>query len=587
MLTQNYWTNKVDYKINGSEILKDYDLIKIEIPKNKNKLEADYGKIWNLLKKNIDVLAYYKSVFHIYLLTEKREIYKLEDNDELEKLNCDIKLVDNQNINKISPYFLINILLGLYGTSGNMFTLGNFQNGCFVIHKIEKSKVITLKFSVDKNSLLSLNVSTFTKMKCTKSNSNKYIFYCIEGNRLIRVVNPLDTNSDLFVQKNSYKKSSINFINYEDDFLNSKVGYLGLFLEGINNRLSKYLTFELKEETFIQYETYLNKEKRVKEVTKVMKEAFSKNKYIQLVDYENKLSNEYKVELISKIENFFDKKIQATFVDKINHHIPTYIFLNEKSEYENNTDPYLNLKRKYKLTQVISYKNCKTILNENNILFEAILKELLIKNEICKSSFYLSSKWKSFKDYEIFIKINCKNEPEDSCWEKIIIDNSINLVNIDLFDRFKLNRIIQELKDNFENVEFIAFKNDDYFAITRTNEFILPNVKESLKIYNKFIENKEIPRLRRNEYKKITTAGSGINYHVDNNCLTYFSSTSIDNLKRSTTKANIVRKVYFSDKNFDCIAYLDSLDEYFVRNKELTVLPFILKYLREFLKINL
>lgn len=586
MLTQNYWTNKVDYKINGSELLKDYDLIKIEIPKNKNKLEADYGKIWNLLKKNIDVLAYYKSVFHIYLLTEKREIYKLEDNDDLEKLNCDIKLVDNQNINKISPYFLINILLGLYGTSGNMFTLGNFQNGCFVIHKIEKSKVITLKFSVDKNSLLSLNVSTFTKIKCTKSNSNKYIFYCIEGNRLIRVVNPLDTNSDLFIQKNSYKKSSINFINYEDDFLYSKVGYLGLFLEGINNRLSKYLTFELKEESFIQHETYLNKKKRVKELTKVMKEAFSKNKYIQLVDYENKLSNEYKVELISKIENFFDKKIQATFVDKINHHIPTYIFLNEKSEYENNTDPYLNLKRKYKLTQVISYKNCKTILNENNILFEAILKELLIKNEICKSSFYLSSKWKSFKDYEIFIKINCKNEPEDSCWEKIIIDNSINLVNIDLFDRFKINGI-QELKDNFENVEFIAFKNDDYFAITRTNEFILPNVKESLKIYNKFIENKEIPRLRRNEYKKITTAGSGINYHVDNNCLTYFSSTSIDNLKRSTTKANIVRKVYFSDKNFDCIAYLDSLDEYFVRNKELTVLPFILKYLREFLKINL
>ena len=51
MLTQNYWTNKVDYKINGSEILKDYDLIKIEIPKNKNKLEADYSKIWNLLKK--------------------------------------------------------------------------------------------------------------------------------------------------------------------------------------------------------------------------------------------------------------------------------------------------------------------------------------------------------------------------------------------------------------------------------------------------------------------------------------------------------------------------------------------------------
>jgi hypothetical protein len=433
---------------------------------------------------------------------------------------------------------------------------------------------------------LSLNVSTFTKIKCTKFNSNKYIFYCLEGNRFIRVVNPLDTSSDLFIQKSSYKKSSINFINYEDDFLHSKVGYLGLFLEGINNRLSKYLTFELKEESFIQHETYLNKEKRVKELTKLIKEAFLKNKYIQLFDYENKLSNEYKVEIISKIENFFDKKIEAMFVDKINHHIPTFIFLHEKNEYENNNDPYLDLKKRYKLTQVISYKNCKTILNENNILFEAILKELLIKNEICKSSFYLSSKWKSFKDFEFFVPIDCKNDSEDTCWEKIIIDNNINIVNIDLFDRFKINRI-QELKDNFENIEFIAFKNDDYFAITRTNEFILPNIKESLKIYNKFIENKDSPRLRRNEYKKFTTAGSGINYHVDNNCLTYFSSTSIDNLKRSTTKANIIRKVYFSDKNFDCIAYLNSLDEYFVRNKELTVLPFILKYLREFLKINL
>ena len=88
--------------------------------------------------------------------------------------------------------------------------------------------------------------------------------------------------------------------------------------------------------------------------------------------------------------------------------------------------------------------------------------------------------------------------------------NNINIVNIDLFDRFKINRI-QELKDNFENIEFIAFKNDDYFAITRTNEFILPNIKESLKIYNKFIENKDSPRLRRNEYKKFTTVGSDIN----------------------------------------------------------------------------
>ena len=586
MLTQNYWTNKVDYKINGYEILKDYDLIKIEIPKNKNKSEPEYTKIWNLLKKSIDVLAYYKSAIHIYLLTEKREIYKLEDNDDFKKLNCDIKLVDNQNINKISPYFLINILLGLYGTSGNMFTLGNFQNGCYIIHKASKSKVITLRFSVDKNSLLSLNVVTFTKMKCNKSNSNKDLFYCIEGNRLTRIINPLNTNCDLFIQKNGYKKSSINFINYEDDFLSSKVGYLALFLEGINNRLSKYLTFELKEEKFINYETNLNKKKRVNELTQIIKEAFSKDKYIQLLDYEKKLSDKFKNELVLKINNFFNKKIEAIFVDKVDKNNPTFIFLNEKSEYEINNDPYLNLKKKYKLSQVISYKNCEVILNENNILFESILKELLLKNEICKKSFCLSSKWKLFENYEFFIQIDSKNNSEDTYLEKIIIGSNINSTKIDIFDSFKINGI-QEIKNNLKNVELIAFKNDDYFVVTRTSEFILPNIKESLNIYNKFIKNKDRPRLRRNEYKEFTTAGSGINYNIKDNCLTYFSSTSIENLKINTAKANIVRKVYFSNKNFDYISYLDSLDEYFVRYKELTVLPFILKYLREFLKINL
>ena len=71
MLTQNYWTNKVDYKINGYEILKDYDLIKIEIPKNKNKSEPEYTKIWNLLKKSIDVLAMvtYKRNFFVELFS--------------------------------------------------------------------------------------------------------------------------------------------------------------------------------------------------------------------------------------------------------------------------------------------------------------------------------------------------------------------------------------------------------------------------------------------------------------------------------------------------------------------------------------
>ena len=75
-----------------------------------------------------------------------------------------------------------------------------------------------------------------------------------------------------------------------------------------------------------------------------------------MIYYVLKLSNEYKVEIISKIENFFDKKIEAMFVDKINHHIPTFIFLHEKSEYENNNDTYLDIKRDTNLLKLFHIK---------------------------------------------------------------------------------------------------------------------------------------------------------------------------------------------------------------------------------------
>ena len=63
-----------------------------------------------------------------------------------------------------------------------------------------------------------------------------------------------------------------------------------------------------------------------------------------MLDYEKKLSDKFKNELVLKINNFFNTKIEAIFVDKVDKNNPTFIFLNEKSEYEINNDPYLNLK---------------------------------------------------------------------------------------------------------------------------------------------------------------------------------------------------------------------------------------------------
>lgn len=579
MININHFTNKVKYTVNKHNILKDYDLIDFKI--NSSKTEKEFAQIWTLLKNSIEVISYYKSAANIYLLTQKREIYKVNQ-DDLENINCDMKLINEQSINKISPIILINILLGLNGTTGNMFSIGNFQNGCYLIHEIKANKVVTVKFSINKNDLIFINVVTFSKMKCTKKNSNKYIFYCIESNKLIRVTNPLELERDLYILKNTGKKSSIDFMNFEKEFLKSKVGYLAWFLERINARFSNYLSLKLEQESFIEYELKMNKEKKVQELKENIKNGLLKYKKINLVDYERKLNEEFKRELLLKFKDYFQNDLEVEFVDIIDKSIPTFIFLDEKDNYEKN-DPYLDLKKENKLSQVISYTISKKIVQDKTI-FEALIKELAIKNEIYQKNFYLSEKWESYYNYEFFLQIK---EKEENTFKKIIIEkNQISFSNLNLFDQLKINKII-DLKNNHENIELIAFKNDDYFIVTRTKEFILPDTTKCLEVYNEFIKNDDTPRLRRKDYKNFTSGGSGINYKLDKNSLTYFTTLNTKNLNVKISRANIIRKVYFNDSaKFDCINFLDSLDEYFIRNKELTVLPFIVKYLNEYLKME-
>jgi len=574
----NLFTNNVIYTINKHNLLSDYDLIEFKI--NGSKTEKDFAQAWNFLKKSIEVFSYYKVNEYIYLFTRKREIFNFNQ-ENLEKNECDVKLIDTQSVDKISSYILLNILLGLYGTSGNMFSIGNFQNGCYLIHEIKSNKVITLKFSINKSNLIFMNVATFSKIKCTNKNANKFIFYCIESSKLIRVTNPLQTEKELYVLKNSGKKSTINFMNFEKDFLNSKVGYLAELLQRINFKFSNYLSIKLKEETFIEYELKITKEKKVQELKENIKNCLLKYKKINLIDYERKLNVELKEKFILLINDYFDNKLQGQFVEVIDINIPTFIFLDEKDDYKKD-DPYLDLKKENKFTQIISYPLMKHII-ENKAIFEALLKELTIKSEILEKNFYLSKKWKNFYDYEFFIQLDSK---EQNKFKKIIIEkNEINFSNLNLFDQLKINKLI-EFKNTQENIELIAFKDDDYFIVTRTNEFILPDTTKCLEIYNNFINNNETPRLRRKEYKNFTTGGSGINYKLDKNCLTYFSTLNTKNLNVKIARSNIIRKVYFNDSaKFEHINFLDSLDEYFVRNKEISVLPFFVKYLNEYLKM--
>lgn len=569
MKNNSFFTNKVEYTINRDEILRTYDLIKVSIAGATKKSDIFYSKLWKILKSDIEAKAYFKQYKEIYILTKKNEIAKL-DKDAILKLDCDVILVNYKTIIDIPDYILSNIMITNLGSSDNMFSIGNFQNGLYEIVKSGSSKVITLKFYISKDNILNFDVVTFSKTKLNKNNQNS-IFYIVENNKLIRIIEPNEASVPLFTKVNKFSKSNIDFMIYYKNFPQSKVGRIAKFLRLINISFPKIVNITLKKEDFIEHTIGDDKDKRVKLLKDKICEILEHRKIIQLYDYENRLSKEIKLKVENTIKSYFNKEIDIKFVDKLEANKVSLIFIYNKKSYTEENDPYIKLKLNNKKSQIVTYDVLNKILDDNKSPYlQVVLKELIIKLEIIENNFLLSNKIYDFLEYQFFI-------PKKDSWDKIVFTKEgfkkedfsvLDLMNVSFLDSYR------------SKIELIGYKDGDFFAIEKTDIKILPDV---LKTYE--LDEAEVS-LRVRDSKIYSVAGFGIHYKIYSDYFKYFSATNTKNLNQRVSKANNVRKVYIGSKNFDYSKFLSSMDEYYIRNKELTVLPLIMKYIREFIELE-
>ncbi len=577
METKKIYTNKIDCTLNFASILSDYEIIEL---KNTNFNEKiPYSKLWEQVKKDISVISYYNYGNSIYLLCKKDEINKL-DQDRLDNFSVVANLVNSLTIKKIKKHVILNILIGLFGTNQSFFSIGEFQNGYYLIHKKYNNKIVCLRFSVNKDLLLILNVTTFSKSKFDKKSKKAKKYFVIEGNKLSRVINAQEVKEDLFIKGNRFKsKNKIDYYDFQENFLNSKVGYIAKFVELINKQLKNYLSFNLTKEEFKVFESGKDKKHKLLELKNNIKKCFKNYNQLNIIDYENKLNNDFKKDLVNRLENYFGSSIEIILKKEVDKTTPSIVFISSKEDYnDTNIDPYEFIKKENRLTQIVNYGN-----KMQQTVLEAVLKELVIKIEIATSKPYLTNKWEDFRDYAFFFRIKTD---ENFIYIKLILNNlEIKEQKLSLLEEIKLKSIIEKVPYE-SDVELIALKDNDYFIISKTRKFILPNFDKCLDIYNDFIYKNEKPRLRRVIYRNDTLNGlAGINYLKDDYYIEYYSANVL-NPDTKLPKGVVVRRVDFSNKDFDIDIILNSLNEYFIKNKEFTVLPFILKYLKEFTSIN-
>lgn len=188
-----------------------------------------------------------------------------------EKLN--FKKLSNYDINRLSKHILLNLFINYFCIENGFFTAEEFKDSCFKIVKPkeinEKTKqIVTLKFSAGRDLLLFPKVVTFSKANA-KDKGPKYV---IENIDRLRRLSDTKTDKSIFVKK-SLGKNRVNFMNFQDEFYDTKIGQLIKFLEIMKN-CGLDLQFEMKNFTlFNDSETsQTSQSKKANEVYEKIKE---------------------------------------------------------------------------------------------------------------------------------------------------------------------------------------------------------------------------------------------------------------------------------------------------------------------------
>ncbi len=505
-------------------------------------------------------------------------------------------------------------------------------------------KIVALEFKINNTLSLELNVKTFSNVLLSKKMDfglkkfNEYSKYTFvhSTNSLKRILHSDEQSENQFILKQTFRngtleKNSIAFLDFKDleSFNISKVGILKETLAIIEDKLADYLniSFQIAEsDNTVRYKNTFKVEDLEQNITLV--DLIQEEESIELIrelkyDIENiaplchvKISNKEK-------KNGFNIKL-----------------LRNRNYYEKYelTDPY-------KASINVQHITSQDFKSGSKASVKAILKELVIKNDIANNEMTIVD-WKDFNYGNDWV-FGTKSEDEfyfmtikpngHFTFEKFIRD---------LFNQSEFDDLC-DIFDNDINIEFIVKDNKNNInSIKRTQDYTLPEFDEIHEILSKESESTKLSKEEAETYiKEIIDNDERLNQvllnlnmletwskHTLLNCLSrtekkqlselvkaqtgeilksflrdktryeildsqldihqfqekdkyyYFVGVKGRGIQQQIPRASVIREIEVINNSafiFDELLPLMNVD--FVKNGELTVMPFPIKYLREWI----
>ena len=627
--------NRFKTVFNYENIINDFYIYQIS-----NIQYKEYAKFFNQIKNEIkEALSIIYVDYIVYILTKKKV--------DVTKSELSIKRQNIKNLGEYQEFIVFKLLVYATSTIKDKEVIFD-SDGIFYIVKPSKRVYETVLINIQRANegeiFFKLNAKNFIKKTKDSKYVEKRVKYQEKNSFLIRVKKGENPKQYFVKQKkiDGYSRSSVDYLRTDwTKKYQTKFYTLIRFFRDIDKNLKKYIFVELDELSFENFQLERTQKKRIEEIDNLIKKKLSAEKYGLVIEdfVQDNRSQKFIDEVRKEIES---KYASIVTLEKLKHSKSSFNLSITKEKLKED-DPYHEIKLLPKPTQNILLEN----LENTKIILPVLLKELVIKQDIFNKKISIPNYQKSKKMTFYYFE---KNKGDYQIYKMIMENENIEFNEVEhsqnLFERDEksyVQKILFLSSQNYIEPELIIEnENGDVNFIYKTNYFAIPNIKHIeneynelekpyYKSYKNLLELDDIPSDRVNEYleflesikeknkvnlrtevkkKKVKNyLANKFNVNLDKNLnrsrskntvldvLTGIKYCKIDEknayylvgtkeIASSFSRTNIVREVEAIEGELLLDDLLIMMDEYFVKNKELTVLPYPLKYLREFVEIK-
>ena len=589
-------TNQLDYSFNIEEVGKRYDIFAVKTSEKYIKGGA-YILDAVSLDENIKAIRF-ESGKCAYLLM-------LHDENNKAKLKKTIASVDGGEFlfmeevrtADISDGLLLQLLLNALSSYDSEFLKCNNLTGhlyCFhpdwVKRGKEKNKdviwqVPCLELRVSEDCVLTMEVRTFSsvllrdKITFQKRKFEEYPQYVFSGRNTLRRKLSDDTETGYILRQRDGQKTEIKFLSLENlkKYEASKVGVLSKIVRAFNEKYEGIAHIDFKKAEAAKQVDYTKAAAKEKEE---MIAAYLKKKKIRIVDMIGDAYSELYCKQIAKL--VWDKyAVRASVGKRVNKEAFNICLIHNKDYYKGINDPHDKVYGETAI-QHITIED----FPDSKFAVSTVIHELLIKQDIADGKISLFH-WETlgFKEDITFGIEKETGRGERYFFMTIHPDGGFEMSECE-FDLFECNEysdcieIFVDAKIKGERVKgIIKTAKGEINVMKDTGLITLPEMAEIEQLL-KAGDNK----LRGKERKEaLLSSCLDIKLFHETGAEYYFAGTIGEGMRPGIrTAANIRKIVGYKDAPVMFEKLLGLMNVTFVRNGQLTVLPFPFKYLREY-----